>query len=51
MTKKFTIQNLGCPSCAAKIEEKMNRMPDVEASINFTTRRSTRCSKQGLCTL
>ena len=41
MTKKFTIQNLGCPSCAAKIEEKMNRMPDVEASINFTTRTLT----------
>ena len=39
--KQYTIQNLGCPSCAAKMEEKINQMPNVEASINFATRTLT----------
>ena len=41
MKKRFTIQNLGCPSCAAKMEEKINSLPDVEATINFATRTLT----------
>ncbi len=36
--KQFTIEHLGCANCAAKMEEKMNRLPGVTASITFATR-------------
>ena len=37
--KVYTIENLDCANCAAKIEAKFNALPDVqEATITFTTR-------------
>ena len=38
-TKIYTIDNLGCANCAAKMEQKMNALPQVqEAAIVFATR-------------
>ena len=36
--KTYTIENLGCANCAAKMEAKMNTLPQVEATITFATR-------------
>ena len=37
--KTYTIENLGCANCAAKMEAKMNMLPQVEeAVITFATR-------------
>ena len=37
--KVYIIENLDCANCAAKIEAKMNALPEVEAaSITFATR-------------
>ena len=38
MTKIYQIAHLGCANCAAKMEEKMNRLEGVEVSITFATR-------------
>ena len=39
MTKKrYTIENLDCANCAAKIEEKLNTLSGVEATVSFATR-------------
>ncbi|NOY68848.1 MAG: cadmium-translocating P-type ATPase [Deltaproteobacteria bacterium] len=39
MTIQYRIENLDCPSCAAKIENAVNRIPGVEtASIDFISR-------------
>jgi Cd2+/Zn2+-exporting ATPase len=36
MKKVFEFENLGCAHCAAKIEERINRLPEVsEATISF----------------
>ncbi len=38
-SKIYTIENLGCANCAAKMEAKMNALPEVEiATITFATR-------------
>ncbi len=38
--KVYTIKNLGCANCAAKIEEKIGRLPQVEeAVLTFATRK------------
>lgn len=38
-TVKYTLQNLDCANCAAKMEAKINALPDVmEASITFPTK-------------
>ena len=37
-TKVYHIENLGCANCAAKMEDKMNRLEGVEASLTFATR-------------
>lgn len=37
-TKIYHIENLGCANCAARMEDKMNKLPGVEASLTFTTR-------------
>ncbi|MBA2552898.1 MAG: heavy-metal-associated domain-containing protein, partial [Geodermatophilaceae bacterium] len=29
-----------CASCAARIEKKLNRMPGVEASVNYATEKA-----------
>ncbi len=39
MKKSFKLENLGCASCAAKMEDRMNKMNGVTASISFMTRR------------
>ena len=37
--KVYTIENLDCANCAAKIEAKINALPDVhEAVVIFPTR-------------
>ncbi len=39
-TKRYTLENLGCANCAAKMEAKINALPQVEsATITFATRR------------
>lgn len=35
----YTLENLGCAHCAAKMEEKINKLPEVQlATITFTTK-------------
>ena len=36
----FEIGGMTCSSCAARIEKKLNRMPGVEASVNYSTERA-----------
>ena len=37
--RRYTLQNLGCANCAAKMEAAINRLPEVEqATITFATR-------------
>ena len=38
ITKCYTVENLGCANCAAKMEAKMNALPGVEATLTFATR-------------
>lgn len=36
MKKKFKLENLGCASCASKMEEAISKLPKVtKCSINF----------------
>lgn len=36
----YMLENLGCANCAAKMEQKMNRLPEVEAAaITFATKK------------
>ena len=37
-TKSYHIENLGCANCAAKMEDKMNKLVGVEATLTFATR-------------
>lgn len=37
-TKLYTVVNLDCANCAAKIEDKINQLEGVEATITFATR-------------
>ena len=37
-TRIYTIAHLGCANCAAKMEEKINRLDGVEATITFATK-------------
>ena len=40
MQKTYTLKNLDCANCAAKIEDKFNKLPEVEkASIVFPSRK------------
>lgn len=40
MKKSFKLENLGCASCAAKMETAINKLPSVEdASISFMAER------------
>lgn len=42
MKKKFKIENLDCANCAAKMENEINKLEDVnKASISFMTSRLT----------
>ncbi len=47
MMKAFRIQNLGCASCAAKMEKKIAALPGVaSARVNFMTQRLTLEAKE-----
>jgi len=37
-TKNYHIEQLGCANCAAKMEDRMNKLPGVEATLTFATR-------------
>ena len=39
-TIDLEIQGMTCASCAARIEKKLNRMPGVEASVNYATEKA-----------
>ena len=34
------VTGMTCASCAARIEKKLNRMPGVQASVNYATERA-----------
>lgn len=38
---ELLVGGMTCASCAARIEKKLNRMPGVEASVNYTTEKAT----------
>ena len=35
--KKYRIEGIDCPNCAAKVERKMNELPDVAVTLPFAT--------------
>ncbi|HET9945180.1 MAG TPA: heavy metal translocating P-type ATPase, partial [Actinomycetes bacterium] len=39
-TVELAIGGMTCSSCSARIEKKLNRMPGVEASVNFATEKA-----------
>jgi P-type Cu+ transporter len=39
-TVELSISGMTCASCAARIEKKLNRLPGVEASVNFATEKA-----------
>ncbi|MBQ7649528.1 MAG: cation transporter [Victivallales bacterium] len=42
MKKRYKMKNLDCANCAAKIEERIKRIPGVaDASVSFTLQRLT----------
>lgn len=48
MTKAFQIRNLGCASCAAKMERKIAALPGVNAArVNFMTQKLTLEAEEG----
>ncbi len=38
---ELEIGGMTCSSCAARIEKRLNRMPGVEASVNYATEKAT----------
>ncbi|MEZ0164227.1 heavy metal translocating P-type ATPase [Kineococcus sp. LSe6-4] len=38
---ELTIGGMTCASCAHRVEKKLNRMPGVEASVNYATEKAT----------
>ncbi|MCU0301604.1 MAG: heavy metal translocating P-type ATPase [Candidatus Nanopelagicales bacterium] len=45
---ELEIGGMTCASCAARIEKKLNRMPGVEASVNYATERARVLLPDGL---
>jgi Cu+-exporting ATPase len=45
---ELDIGGMTCASCAARIEKKLNRMPGVEASVNYATERARILLPEGL---
>jgi P-type Cu+ transporter len=45
---ELDIGGMTCASCAARIEKKLNRMPGVEASVNYATERARVVLPEGL---
>ena len=42
MTKNFTLENLDCANCAAKLERKLSKIKGVnEATVTFMTKKLT----------
>ena len=42
MTKNFTLENLDCANCAAKLERKLSKIKGVnEATVAFMTKKLT----------
>ena len=39
-TVELQISGMTCASCAARIEKKLNRLPGVEASVNYATEKA-----------
>ncbi|MEP6526833.1 MAG: heavy metal translocating P-type ATPase [Nocardioidaceae bacterium] len=39
-TVELNVSGMTCASCAARIERKLNRLPGVEASVNFATEKA-----------
>ena len=37
MKKKYHIEGIDCANCAAKVEKKMNDLPDVSVTLTFAT--------------
>jgi len=44
---ELQIGGMTCASCAARIEKKLNRMPDVQASVNYATEKATVALPEG----
>jgi P-type Cu+ transporter len=40
-TLRLDIEGMTCASCAARIEKKLNKLNDVEATVNFATEQAT----------
>ena len=40
-TVELLVGGMTCSSCAARIEKKLNRMPGVEATVNYATEKAT----------
>ena len=38
---ELLVGGMTCASCAARIEKKLNRMPGVEASVNYATEKAS----------
>ncbi len=45
---ELEIGGMTCSSCAARIEKKLNRMPGVEASVNYATERAKVALPEGM---
>lgn len=41
MTKTFKLQDLECANCAAKMENEINKLEGVEATVNFMSQKMT----------
>ena len=42
MTKVYKLEELDCANCAAKMEDAINKMPEVkQATVNFMTQKLT----------
>lgn len=41
MTKTFKLQDLDCANCAAKMENEINKLEGVEATVNFMSQKMT----------
>ena len=41
MKKTFNLQDLDCANCAAKMENEINKLEGVEATVSFMTQKMT----------
>lgn len=47
MKKTFKLQDLDCANCAAKMENAINKLEGVEASVSFMTQKLTVSAPDG----